>query len=105
MGRPQRPVAAVRSRSVSDDPPRRSSSLYVPILDETGVGVTGFQWSHEAGEGILLLAYSPGRGPSNVPSMTVIFGDSSSYGKIISRGSLRGRMAPAGASVSQFQLA
>ena len=63
------------------------------------MGVTGFQWSHEAGEGMLLLAYSPGRGPSNVASMTVRFGDSSIYRKIISRGSLRGRMALASASL------
>ena len=61
--------------------------------------------SHKADEGTLLLAYSPRRGPSNVGSMAVRSGDSSSYVKIISRGSLRGRMAPAGASVSQFQLA
>ena len=27
------------------------------------MGVTGFQRSREAGEGMLLLAYSPGRGP------------------------------------------
>ena len=59
---------------------------------------------HEAGEGMLLLAYSPGGGPSNVGLMTVRSGDSSSYGKIISRGSLRGRMALAGARVSRFQL-
>ena len=61
--------------------------------------------SHEADEGTLLLAYSPGRGPSNVASMAVRSGDPSSYRKIISRGSLRGRMALAGARVSQFQLA
>src|ERR1019366_6556888 len=41
--------------------------------------------SHKADEGTLLLAYSPRRGPSNVGSMAVRSGDSSSYGKIISR--------------------
>ena len=60
----------------------------------------GSSGSHEAGEGMLLLAYSTGRRPSNVGSMTVRSGDPGCYGKIISRGSLRGRMAPAGARVS-----
>jgi hypothetical protein len=56
--------------------------------------------SHEADEETLLLAYSPDRGPSNAGSMTVGSGGPISYRKIIPRGSLRGRMAPAGARLS-----
>jgi hypothetical protein len=84
-----------------------------------GEGVTGFCWRRGAGPWMLSIpagsSGGTGRcctgtigwlpGLSNVGSMTVRSGSSGSRREVISRGSLRGRMALASACLSRSQLA
>jgi hypothetical protein len=80
-----------------------------------GEGVASFCWHRGAGPWTLSIpaGSSGGTGrcctivwlPSNVGSMTVRSGSSGGRWEVISRGSLRGRMALASACLSQSQLA